>query len=111
MSTVEVAIARFLAKYSAPIGRDAKAARAKLRKRIPRGFELVYDNYNALVIGYAPSERPSEAVISIAVYPKWVTLFFLHGATLADPKNLLTGSGARVRSIRLAAPGDLDSPA
>jgi hypothetical protein len=111
MSDVEVAIARFLAKYSADVARDAKAARAKLRKRIPYGFELVYDNYNALAIGFGPSERPSELVISIAVYPKWVTLFFLRGAKLADPRKLLTGSGARVRSIRLAKPADLDSPA
>jgi hypothetical protein len=111
MSAVEAAIARFLARYSGPIARDAKACRARLRKRIPRGFEFVYDNYNALAIGYAPSERPSEAVLSIAIYPNWVTLFFLHGAKLADPKKLLVGSGARVRSIRLAQPGDLDSPA
>lgn len=111
MSAVEAAIARFFAKYSGPIARDAKAARAKLRKRIPRGFELVYDNYNALAIGFSPSERPSEVVLSIAVYPKWITLFFLHGAKLADPKGLLAGNGARVRSIRLAKPGELDSPA
>ena len=32
-------------------------------------LELVYDNYNALAIGYAPTERTSEAIFSIALFP------------------------------------------
>jgi hypothetical protein len=77
---------------------------------VPRGFELVYDNYNALVFGFSATDRTSDAVLSIAGYPNWVTLFFLKGASLADPKGLLEGSGGRVRSIRLASPDDLSRP-
>jgi hypothetical protein len=33
-------------------------------------IELVYDNYNALVIGYGPTERASDALIFLAVYPR-----------------------------------------
>jgi hypothetical protein len=69
-------------------------------------MELVYDNYNALAIGFGPSQRASEVVISIALYPRWVTLFFLHGARLADPKKILKGSGTRVRHIVLRAAAD-----
>jgi len=72
-----------------------------MRSLFPRGFELVYDNYNALAIGYGPSERAGQAILSIAGYPKWVTLFFLHGKSLADPHGLLSGAGSRVRSVRL----------
>jgi len=39
---------------------------------------MVYDNYNALVIAFSPNERPSDAIFSIALYPHWVNLFFLH---------------------------------
>jgi hypothetical protein len=81
-----------------------------MRKTIPGGIEFVYDNYNALVFGYGPSERPSEAVVSLAVFPKWVTLCFLQGARLADPKKLLKGGGNIVRSVRLSGPADLDDP-
>jgi hypothetical protein len=98
----------FLAKYTPEIARQMTAARRKLRSRIPRGFEFVYDNYNALVTGFGPAERPSSAMISLAAYPRWVTLFFLEGVALADPGGLLEGSGSRVRSIRLAGPATLD---
>jgi len=90
------------------IAADAKASRAKMQKRVPGGFEFVYDNYNALVFGYGPTDRPSEAVLSLAVMPQWVTLCFLKGAKLPDPKKLLKGSGNIVRNIRLQSPADLD---
>jgi hypothetical protein len=81
-----------------------------MRKLVPGAIELVYDNYNALAIGFAPSERASEAVMSIAVFPRWVTLCFLQsGPKLKDPKRLLKGSGSRVRNIPLKSAADLDT--
>ena len=97
----EAQVAVFLSKYEPAVAADLSAARAHLRRLFPRGFELVYDNYNALAVGFAPTERASTAIVSVAAYPKWVTLFFLHGRDLDDPGRLLQGSGARVRSIRL----------
>ena len=81
-----------------------------MRKRVPGGIEFVYDNYNALVFGYGPTERPSEAILSLAVFPQWVTLCFLQGAKLPDPKKLLKGGGNVVRNLRLSAPSHLDDP-
>ena len=98
----EPAIAAFLAKYSPAIESQLKDARRRLRAFFPRGFELVFDNYNALVFGIGPTERASDAFVSIAGYPRWVTLFFLHGSALHDPSGLLEGQGKQVRSIRLA---------
>ena len=88
----------------------AKATRAKMRKRVPGGVEFVYDNYNALVFGYGPTDRPSEAVLSLAMMPQWVTLCFLKGAKMPDPKKMLRGSGNIVRNIRLTSPAHLDDP-
>jgi hypothetical protein len=83
-----------------------------MRKRLPRAVELVYDNYNALVIGFGPTERASEAIVSIVAYPRWVSVFFLQGAHLPDPQGVLTGSGKQVRHIRLdAGAAMLDTPA
>jgi hypothetical protein len=82
-----------------------------MRARLPGAVEMVYDNYNALVIGYAPSERASDAIFSIALYPRWVTLFFLNGKGLPDPQKLLNGNGSRVRHIRLETAATLDKPA
>jgi hypothetical protein len=100
--------AGFLAKYDPPIAATAKRALAKMRKLVPGAVELVYDNYNALVIGFGSTDRASDAILSIALYPRWVTLFFLDGKTLRDPKKLLKGSGVRVRHIVLESADDLD---
>src|SRR4051812_46186093 len=94
-------IAGFLAKYTPEMVKAGKASRAKLSKRIPGGVEFVYDNFNALVFGYGPNDRPGDAVLSLALMPRWVTLCFLKGATLEDPKKLLKGSGSVVRNFRL----------
>jgi hypothetical protein len=100
----------FLAKFTPEIEKMARACLKKMRARLPGAFELVYDNYNALAFGFAPSERASEAIFSIALYPRWVSLFFLQGAKLADPHGVLKGSGNRVRHVVLNSPADLDRP-
>jgi hypothetical protein len=107
---VERQVDRFLAKYTPAIEADLRATRARLRSRFPRGYELVFDNYNALVFGISPTDKSKDAFVSIAGYPRWVTLFFLHGVTLDDPHGLLEGTGKRVRGIRLTRPSDIDAP-
>ena len=71
----------------------------------------MYDNYNALVFAFAPTERTADAFLSVAGYPLWVNLFFLRGAELDDPSHLLQGSGKQVRSIRLSSAQQLSEPA
>jgi hypothetical protein len=109
--TPDQQLASFLAKFTPDVASLAEAILKKMRKRYPTAVELVYDNYNALAIGFAPSERPSEAIFSIALYPKWVSLFFLQGKGLPDPTKILKGSGKVVRYIVLPTPAMLDEPA
>lgn len=59
------------------------------------------NSYNALAIGFGPTERTSDVIFSIALYPRWVSLFFFHGVGLPDPQKLLKGSGKTVRHIVL----------
>ena len=82
-------LVEFIARFDAPIQKLVRAARAKLRRRIPGAVELICDNYNALAIGYGPNEQTSKAVIFVAVYPRWVNSYFLHGASLRDPTGVL----------------------
>ena len=100
----------FLAKYTPEVAAEAVAALERLRPQVPGAVEMVYDNYNALVVGFGATERASEAVLSIAVMPRWVTLCFLQGAALPDPHGLLRGGGNVVRNIRLGSAADLDRP-
>jgi hypothetical protein len=110
-ATLEGRIEAMIAKYDAAVAAALRDARRRLRAQFERGYELVFDNYNALVFGISPSDKSRDAFVSIAGYPKWVTLFFLHGATLPDPHGLLVGTGKQVRSIRLDDPAQMDTPA
>jgi hypothetical protein len=100
----------FIDKYSPAIAVSARAVIARMRARLPCAIEMVYDNYNALVVGFGPSERASEAIFSIVLYPRWISLFFLQGAGLPDPDKILKGSGKVVRHVVLATAEDLGKP-
>lgn len=100
----------FIAKFTPEIARLARQAIAKMRKRLPGATQLVYDNYNALAIGFGPSERASEAIFSIALYPRNVNLFFLQGAGLPDPGERLQGSSKVVRFVTLTTADVLEEP-
>ncbi len=98
----------FLAKYDPAVATFARRALTKMRKLVPGAVEMVYDNYNWLVIGFSPTERPSEAIFSLVLPPGRVTLCFLQGAGLPDPAKRLKGSGNVVRNIRLYNAGEPD---
>ncbi len=101
MATAQQQLDGFLQKYSPDVEKLGRAAIAHMRKRLPGAVCLVYDNYNALGVGFCAGGKVSRTPLSIVLYPRWVTLFFLFGATLEDPDGLLEGKGSRVRSIRL----------
>jgi hypothetical protein len=94
----------FIDKYDPKIAALGRKALAAMRKRLPGALELVYDNYNALAIGFSAVDKASKTPLSIAFYPRWVTLFFLHGGALPDPAHKLEGKGSTVRSIRIETP-------
>jgi hypothetical protein len=104
-------LAGFIARFSPEVAALTKAVLAKMRKRYPTALELVYDNYNALAIGFSPTERASDGIFSIAVYPRRVSLFFLQGKGLPDPAKILKGGGNVVRHIVLTGAAMLDEPA
>jgi hypothetical protein len=98
----------FLAAFTPEVEALARSVLEKMRERLPNAVEMVYDNYNALVCGFVPTERASEAIFSIVMYPRHVSLCFLQGAVLPDPKGLLQGEGNVVRHIRLEDEKTLD---
>ena len=104
----EEQLASFIAKFTPEVAALARSILAAMRVRYPTAIELVYDNYNALAIGFGPSEKTSQAIFSIAVFPRWVSLFFLQGKQLPDPEGILQGSGNVARHIRLPSAGRLD---
>jgi hypothetical protein len=100
----------FINRFTPEIAERARAAIKSMRFLVPGAIEMVYDNYNALVVGFGPTERPSEAIFSVVIYPQRVSLCFLQGAKLPNPNRLLQGDGNQVRYIRLTRGEVLDEP-
>jgi hypothetical protein len=111
VAATEAQIERFIARFTPEIAERVRAGRAVLRARLPGANELVYDNYNALAIGYAPGRKSTGAILSLAVYPRNVLLYFLPGIGLPDPEGMLQGEGRQGRYVCLKQVALLDEPA
>jgi hypothetical protein len=97
----EAQLKSFIEKFEPANEALIRSVRAILRKRMPTANEMVWDNYNFFVIGYSPTERPSDAIVSIAADANGVGLAFYWGSTLPDPHKILLGSGVQNRFLRL----------
>jgi hypothetical protein len=91
----------FIDRFTPEVAAIARRALVKMRELTPGSLELVYDNYNALAIGFSPTERAGDGIFSIALFPPHVSLFFLQGAKLPDPTRRFRGAGNVVRHIVL----------
>src|SRR4051794_20292152 len=94
-------LAGFIARFDPQHAWLVRAARPVLRSPMPSANELVYDNYNFLVIGFCATERPSDCIVSLAASAKGMALSFYYGATLPDPQHVLLGTGNQNRFVRL----------
>jgi hypothetical protein len=101
----------FIDRFDPAIASLVGSCRVLLRARFPTALELVYDNYQALAIGYASSERASDCVVSLAVFPGKVSLSFYYGAAIPDPAGTLQGDGKQNRFVRLTSAEVLKEPA
>ncbi len=107
--TPDIELERFIKRYSPEVADTARGVLARMLVRVPGATVLVYDNYNALTMALGPTERSSEAVFSIAVFPRWVSLFFANGTRLPDPDRVLAGTGKKVRHVKLMTVTDWDA--
>ncbi|HEX7693514.1 MAG TPA: hypothetical protein VF409_03435 [Sphingomonas sp.] len=100
----------FIDRFTPDIAATIRRATAMVSRQLPGASILVYDNYNALAIGFGASDKVRSVVCSVAGYPRWVSLFLSNGPTLPDPEGLLEGAGNSVRHVKLT--GDrMENPA
>lgn len=108
--TAEKQLQGFIDKFEKQYQTLIRAVRKALRSRLPTAHELVYDNYNFFVIGYGPTERPSDCILSLTAAANGIGLCFIRGTSLPDPKKILLGSGSQTRFIRLETKEVLERP-
>lgn len=101
-TTPEQQLRAFIAKFAPVRQRLIRALRKTLRQHLPTANELVYDNYNFLVIAYCPTEKTGDSYFSLGADRNGANLFFGYtGTKLADPHHLLQGTGTSNRFLRL----------
>lgn len=110
MDSPEARLETFLSRYLPCIAGLGRAAIKRMRARLPGCDALVYDNYNALAVGFSADGTTAANIVSIALFPRWTGLFFMRGAALDDPDGLLKGDGPIVRHVVLKSADDLDLP-
>jgi hypothetical protein len=107
----EEQVQSFIEKFDPENQALIRSVRKALRKRLSGAHELVYDNYNFFVIGYSPTERPTDSIVSMACNAHGVGLAFPYcGTKLPDPHKVLRGSGTSNRSIHLESAATLARP-
>ena len=103
-------LTRFLRPYDPSIRELALGLRELVISELAPCNENIYDAYNAVAIGYGLTDRMKDGICHIAVYAHHVNLGFNNGATLADPSDLLRGTGLRIRHITIRSTSDLKRP-
>lgn len=91
---------KFLQPFSKEIQELAMWLREFVWEIYPNANELIYDNYNAVAVGWSPTDRVGHTFCSIAAFNnKYVHFGFYWGSQIADPEKMLLGKGNQYRYI------------
>jgi uncharacterized protein DUF1801 len=101
---------KFLRPYPTAVQELALQLRQIVLEELGPCHENIYDAYNAVAVGYGPTDRMKDGICHIAVYARHVNLGFNHGTALPDPRGILQGTGKWTRHITLESPADLVRP-
>src|SRR4029077_5906684 len=98
----------FLKPFSKEITERALWLREFIWDLYPETTELIYDNYNALAVGWSPTDRVGHTFCSIAVgrTSNNVHFGFYWGSEISDPDELLLGKGNQYRYILVTSRED-----
>ncbi len=110
MDTPESKLQFLIGKFDPKSQLLIHSVRAALRKRFPTANELVYDYGFSLVVGYSPTENGIESIVSSSCRAEGLSLYFMHGPQLPDPKKLLMGSAKQVRFIPVESADRVEHP-
>lgn len=101
-----------LIKVLKPFPKEVAKTALSLREFVwdlyPESNELIYDNYNAVAIGWSVTDRVSHVFCNIAVGRSnhSIQFGFYWGSKIADPEKKLIGNGNQYRYFRVV---NLDS--
>ena len=110
MVDTEKKIEEYLTPFDDKIKLLAQQLREYLREETQPAYEIVVDTYHSLNIGYGFTEKPWDCYCTIVVYNNHISINFPFGASLNDPKQILIGTGSKIRHIRIFEIQDIKEP-
>ena len=92
---------KFLKPFDKEINEIVLCLRDFIWDLYPDSNELIYDNYNALAVGWSPTDKVGHTFCSIAVgrTSKNIHFGFYWGNEISDPEKKLLGQGIQYRYI------------
>ncbi len=87
-----------------------RALRALIVDVDPAAVEVVRLGDRAATYGVGP-RKMIDGYCYILPHAKWVNVGFFHGALLDDPADLLEGTGAKMRHVKIRSLQDVEAPA
>ena len=93
---------KFLEPFPKEVSELALWAREFIWDQYPDCNELIYDNYNALALGWSLTDKLTHTFCSIAVFAKYIHFGFYWGSEIADPEKRLSGNGKQYRYMIVA---------
>ena len=101
----------FLYRYDPGVQSLALGLRRVILEEMAPCHDYIFSMRSKVVLLYGPTERViKDAICSIGVFRKHVTLAFHRGTDLDDARGILEGSGRFMRHISLRRLSDLDMP-
>ena len=79
-------------------------------KLYPNSNELLYHTH-ALTSLYSVSQKMNDGFCMIVIYTNHINLAFNKGTVIADPNNILQGTGKWMRHIPIKSESDYNNPA
>lgn len=92
---------KFIDPYDHKIQKLTLELRNFITELVPEANELIWDNYNAVAIGYSKSEKLKDTFCHIAIYSQHVNFGFNRGAELTNTNIKLNGKGKLIRHIKV----------
>ncbi len=102
-------IEAFLAGYSPEVQAISRKLRTMVKSTLPQAYEILVANHN--YIGYAYNESIGVRICYVCPMKDYVRLGFMFGTHLADPEQLLEGTGKRMRHVKVKSVKDANHPA
>ena len=99
-----------IAKAPPEVQALARAARELLAEVMPGVTEVPWARQRIAGYGVGP-KKMSQHFCYLAPFKTHLNFGFMYGAQLPDPENLLEGSGANLRHVKIRSLADLERPA